>query len=293
MSTSHHLDVAGGTLYYEVCGSGPLLLIIGQPMTAAPFAPLADLMATDHTVVTYDPHGLGQSTVEDPSLTVTPEVHANDLARLVEAVGGGPADIFASSGGAISGLAFAAHRPDLVGTLVAHEPPVTDLLPDAEYVRVATDDAVDAFRAYGSGAAWGKFVSLVMHQGPVTESGITPATWTPPPAEDGAAAEDQAPPPEPSAKQLADDELFFLHILRPFTRYQPEIEQLGTGSPRIVIGVGAASGPEIARRSAEALADQLDLTPAVFPGDHGGFMSDPPAFAATLRSVLAATPAHV
>lgn len=282
MSTSHHLDVTGGTLYYEVRGSGPLMLIIGQPMTAAPFAPLADLMAEDHTVVTYDPHGLGQSTVEDPSLAVTPKVHADDLARLVEAVGSGPADVFASSGGAIAGLAFAAIRPDLVGTLVAHEPPVTDLLPDAEYVRVATDDAEDAFRAYGSGAAWGKFVSLVMHQGLVTEAGITPATWTPPPG-----AEVQAPPAEPSAKQLADDELFFLRMLKPFTRYQPDIEQLRTGSSRIVIGVGGASGPEVARRSAEALAERLELTPTDFPGDHGGFMSDPPAFAATLRSVLA------
>ena len=280
-ATSHQLDIAGGSLHYEVRGSGPLLLVIGQPMTAAPFAPLADLLATDHTVVTYDPHGLGRSTVQDPSSPVTPEVHADDLARLVEVVGGGPADVFGSSGGAVSGLAFATHHPDLVRTLVAHEPPVTDLLPDAQYVRVATDDIEDAFRTAGSGAAWGKFVSLVMHQGVVTEAGITPATWTPPPG-----AEDQAPPAEPSAKQLADDELFFLRLLKPFTRYQPEFEQLRTGSPRIVVGVGAASGPEVARRSAEALADQLGLAPTVFPGDHGGFMSDPPAFATALRAAL-------
>src|SRR3954447_18897462 len=102
--TNHHLAVPGGSLYYEVRGSGPLLLVIGQRMTSAPFAPVADLLAEDHTVVTYDPHGVGQSTVDDPSLDVTPEVEADDLASIVDAVGG-PADVFGSSGGAVAGLA--------------------------------------------------------------------------------------------------------------------------------------------------------------------------------------------
>lgn len=86
--TTHRLDVPGGNLYYEVRGSGPLLLVIGQPMTSAPFGPLADFLAEDHTVVTYDPHGLGESTVTDPSVQVTPQLQADDLALLVEAVGG-------------------------------------------------------------------------------------------------------------------------------------------------------------------------------------------------------------
>ena len=70
-------------------GSGPLLLVVGQPMTSGPFGPLADLLAADHTVVTYDPHGVGQSTVDDPSLAVTPEVEADDLAPIIDAVGAG------------------------------------------------------------------------------------------------------------------------------------------------------------------------------------------------------------
>ena len=104
-------------------------MVIGQPMTSAPFGPMADLLATDHTVVTYDPHGVGQSTVDDPSLDVTPEVQADDLARLVDAVGGGPADVFATSGGAIAGLAFAVGHPEKVRTLIAHEPPVVEYFP--------------------------------------------------------------------------------------------------------------------------------------------------------------------
>jgi pimeloyl-ACP methyl ester carboxylesterase len=276
------LDVSDGKVYYEVRGSGPLLLVIGQPMTSGPFAPLADLLAEDHTVVTYDPHGLGQSVTDDPPAQVTPELEADDLAKIIDAVGGGPADVFASSGGAVAGLALVASHPDKVGTLIAHEPPVGELLPDAAQARAAVDGIEEAYRASGSGAAWGKFISLVMHDGPIPDDGPPPATWPPP----GAEPPEDAAPPEPSAKQQADDETFFVRMLKPFTRYQPPIEALRS-SPRVVIAVGAASHGEMARRSADALAERLGQTATPFPGDHGGFMSDPPAFAAAVRKVLA------
>jgi pimeloyl-ACP methyl ester carboxylesterase len=274
-------------VYYEVRGSGPLLLVIGQPMTSGPFGPLADLLAQDHTVVTYDPHGLGQSTMDDPSLNVTPEVEADDLSRVVDAVGGGPADVFGSSGGAVAGLAFAVRHPDTLRTLVAHEPPVCELLPDAPYLRAVVDDIEDTYRESGPGAAWGKFVSFVMHDGPVTGAGVPPATWPPEGqggAGDGEAAE--APPP-PSEKDQADTELFFLRMLKPFTRFEPDVDALRSGKRRIVIAVGAASRGEAAARSTRALSERLG-TPAVpFPGDHGGFMADPAGFADAIRQVLA------
>src|SRR5215210_4821699 len=177
--TTQHLAVPGAKVYYEVRGSGPLLLVIGQPMTSGPFAPLADLLATDHTVVTYDPRGVGQSTVDDPSLAVTAEVEADDLAEIISTVGG-PADVFASSGGAIAGLALTARHPDKVRTLIAHEPPLVELLPDAPYVWPILDDIEAAYHSGGSGPAWGKFVSLVIHDGPVPEGGVPPAAWPPP-----------------------------------------------------------------------------------------------------------------
>jgi pimeloyl-ACP methyl ester carboxylesterase len=286
--SQHFLAVADGKVYYEVRGSGPLLLVIGQPMTSGPFAPLADILAEDHTVVTYDPHGVGQSVMDDPPELVTPEIEADDLAQIIDAVGGGPADVFGSSGGAVAGLALVANHPEKVRTLIAHEPPVGELLPDAAQARAAVDDIEEAYRAYGSGAAWGKFISLVMHDGPIPDEGPAPATWPPPGAEPPADAEpaEDAAPPEPSPKQQADDETFFVRMLKPFTRYQPPIEALRSG-PRVVVAVGATSHGEMARRSADALAERLGQTATEFPGDHGGFMSDPPAFAATIREVLA------
>jgi pimeloyl-ACP methyl ester carboxylesterase len=284
--TGRHLDVPGGRIYYEVRGSGPLLLVVGQPMTSGPFAPLAELLAEDHTVVTYDPRGVGQSTVEDRSLDVTPELEADDLAAVIDAVGGGPADVFGSSGGAVAGLALVARHPDKVRTLIAHEPPVCDLLPDAAHIRAAVDGVENAYRSHGPGAAFGKFVSIVMHQGPVTEDGVPPAAWPPPGAEQ---PESQGEPPQRSAKEQADDELFLLRMLKPFTRYEPDVDVLRWARPRVVVAVGDSSHGEIACRSAEALAEQLGSPLVRFPGDHGGFMADPAGFAAAIRQVAAAS----
>ena len=289
--TAGRLDVPGASLYYEVRGSGPLVLVVGQPMTSEPFGPLADQLSDRNTVVTYDPRGLGRSTVDDPSLDVTPELEADDLAGLVEALGGGPADVFASSGGAVAGLALAARHPELVRTLVAHEPPLTDLLPDADHIRAVVDGIAESFRRDGSGAAWGGFVSLVMYEGQLTGPQVPPASWPPPGQEptggDGAAS--QEPPPPPSAKQQADDALFFLRMLKPFSRYQPDVEALGSGKPRVVIAVGKSSADEVAVRATRVLAERLGVTPTAFPGDHAGFMADPAAFADALRRVLDGT----
>jgi pimeloyl-ACP methyl ester carboxylesterase len=302
-SRNGRIDVTGGTIYYEVRGSGPLLLLIGQPMTSGPFGPLADLLASDHTVVTYDPHGLGQSTVEDPALPVTPEIEADDLAALIAALDADSANVVGSSGGAVAGLELAASHPEKVRTVIAHEPPVAELLPDAAQIRAAVDDVEKAYLAGGSGAGWFKFISLVTHDGPVTEAGIAPEAWPSPgpdtPSGDptggdptggdatgGNTAEEQGPPVEPSAKQTADDALFFTRMLKPFTRYDPPIQALRSGDPRVVVAIGASTGDEIAGRSTRALAERLGSPVVEFPGDHGGFMADPAGWAITIRTIL-------
>jgi len=292
--TPHRLDVPGAQLYYEVRGTGPLLLVVGQPMTSEPFGPVADLLAADHTVVTYDPRGLGESTAEDPTSSVTPEVEADDLARLIDAVGGGPADVFATSGGAVAALALVGGHPGKVRTLIAHEPPVTELLPDAPHIRAAVDGVVDAYRAHGSDAGWAKFVSLVVHGGPVTEAGVPDFAW--PPAEpdatagqpDGEPVGDQPPAGHsaPSAKQQADDQTFFLRMLEPFTRYQPDIDTLRASPARVVIAIGETSRDEAAARSTLALAERLGTSPMRLPGDHAGFLAEPAGFADAIRRVL-------
>src|ERR687886_952315 len=127
------LEVPGATLTYDIrpneSSTQPVLLVIGSPMGAAGFGTLSRHFS-DRTVVTYDPRGVERSPKTDPTSPVTPEVHADDLHRLIQAIGGGPVDLFASSGGAVNALALVSKHPEDVRTLVAHEPPLASILPD-------------------------------------------------------------------------------------------------------------------------------------------------------------------
>src|SRR5262249_28016369 len=160
---AHTLDVPGARLYYERRGTGPLLLMIGSPMDSTGFAALAG----DYTVVTYDPRCIGNSSREDTSQDVTPDQQADDVHRLLSALGGGPAAVFGSSGGAPVGLALVTAHPGRVHTLVAHEPPVVELLPDSAQVRAQFEDIYATYRADGAEKAMQKFF---------VQAGLTGAT---------------------------------------------------------------------------------------------------------------------
>jgi len=128
--TARTLEVPGARLYYEVLGQGPLVVLVGAPMDAGSFGPLAELLAGDYTVLTTDPRGINRSPVDDPGQDSTPEMRADDLSRLVAWVDAGPAVVLGSSGGAVSALALVQAHPGQVRAVVAHEPPLIELLPD-------------------------------------------------------------------------------------------------------------------------------------------------------------------
>src|SRR3979409_1705610 len=87
------LRVPDALLHYEVRGRGPIGLLVAAPMDARPFAPLADLLADDHTVLTTDPRGINRSPVDDPDQDSTPEMRADDLSRLLTHLDAGPATV--------------------------------------------------------------------------------------------------------------------------------------------------------------------------------------------------------
>jgi pimeloyl-ACP methyl ester carboxylesterase len=161
VTTSHTLDVRGARLHYELRGSGPVVLVVGSPMGAAPFAPLADALAVDHAVVTHDPRGISGSRLDDPDEETTVEQRADDVAAVLDALRAESADMFGSSGGAVTGLALVTRHPGQVRTLVAHEPPLQVLLPDAAERRAEVDDIVATFRREGQAAAFAKFMAHI------------------------------------------------------------------------------------------------------------------------------------
>ena len=149
---THTLDVPGSVLHYDVRSNEasiqPVLLIVGSPMGAAGFVTLASHFA-DRTVVTYDPRGADRSRRTDGAAETTPDEHADDLHRLISALDAGPVDIFASSGGAVNALALVARHPEQVRTLVAHEPPASQELPDREPVLAACVDIHQTYQRSG------------------------------------------------------------------------------------------------------------------------------------------------
>jgi pimeloyl-ACP methyl ester carboxylesterase len=252
-----------------------LLLIPGGPADSAVFDRMARLLADDHTVVTYDPRGISRSTLDDANTDVLVETQADDAHRLLAEIGSGPADVLGNSGGAVTALELVARHPDQVRTLIAHEPPVSELLPDAEELRAKVEDVYATYRADGTGAAMAKFFSLAGMEGG------GPASAGPPSPEKLAAM----------ARMKGNVELFLAHMLRPVVAYRPDATALRAVSTRIVPGVGTTSVGQLAHRSTLALAEALGTTAIDFPGGHGGFGEQPDAFAVTLRAALTESPA--
>ncbi|MET7420673.1 alpha/beta hydrolase [Dactylosporangium sp. NPDC005555] len=263
--TAGSLRVPGAALHYEVRGQGPLLVLVGAPMGTRFLAPLADLLAADHTVLTTDPRGIGASVPDDPDADSTPALRAADVAALVLHLDMGPAAVFGTSGGAVTALALAQEHPGRVHTVVAHEPPVTELLPDAAARRAAVEDIIATYAAGDVPGAWMRFLSnAAIPMDP-----------------------DAPPPPAPDAQQMADERFWFLHEMRGTTLWRPDAGALTGGGARIVVGVGEASAGQICDRTSAALAALLGTEPVPFPGGHIAFVEDPVTFAPRLREVLA------
>jgi pimeloyl-ACP methyl ester carboxylesterase len=77
--------------------------MIGQPMSAGGFDTLASYFE-DRTVITYDPRGLARSTRKDGRVDNAPTLQATDIHAVIEVLGAGPVEMFASSGGAVTAM---------------------------------------------------------------------------------------------------------------------------------------------------------------------------------------------
>lgn len=288
MTTTCTLKTPEATLVYDVRGplpppdGRPPLFCVGAPMDASGFATLASYL-TDRTVITYDPRGLGRSTRHDGRAEHTPEQNADDLHRIIEALGAGPVEMFASSGGAVSALALLTEHPGDVTTLVAHEPPLIATLPDAEQAFAAEREIDASYQAKGWGHGMAAFIAFTSWRGPFT---------------DGYLAQ---PPPEPSTFGLpveddgSRDDPLLSGASAAVSGCRPDWDTLASSPARVVVAVGVESQDLLTGRTSIATAHRLGQEPVVFPSHHGGFLGDefgmpgePEAFAAKLREVLAA-----
>lgn len=284
------VEVPGASIVYDVrgplpaVGGRPPLLLIGQPMDATGFATLASHFP-DRTVVTYDPRGLGRSTRSDGRSDNTPQQHADDLHSLIDALRAGPVEVFGSSGGAVDGLALVVAHPEDVRVLVAHEPPLTHLLPDADMVLRAEQGITRAYQEGGFGHGMARFIAYTTWQGELTDEFF------------------QGPAPDPAAFGLptqddgSRDDPLLSGDSEGVVAWTPDLDALLASGVRLVIAAGEESARQVTGRAAGALADNLGLPLTMFPSHHGGFVGpefgwpgQPEAFAARLREILDSGP---
>lgn len=287
---THSVDAPGARITYDVRGrladatpERPVLMMVGSPMDATGFTTLATYF-TDRPVVTYDPRGVGRSRRTDNATESSPEQHAEDIGRVIEAIGGGPVHLFASSGGAVNSLALVAAHADLVSTLVAHEPPLAVCLPDRDAVLTANRDIGETYQRAGMGPAMAKFLQLVMVEGPL------PASYADQPAPDPASFG------LPTDDDGSRDDPLLGQNNRTCVSYEPDVARLQSASTRIVVAAGVESAEQLTGRAAAGLADVLGTDLSVFPSHHAGFLGgefgqqgEPERFAARLREVLTAS----
>ncbi|MCX5554449.1 alpha/beta fold hydrolase [Streptomyces sp. NBC_00038] len=284
--TTQVLKTPEADLAYDVHGPLPAadrrppLFMVGQPMDASGFGALASHFP-DRTVITYDPRGLGRSIRKDGRVDHAPQIHAADVHAVIEALGAGPVEMFASSGGAVTALALVAAYPDDMTTLVAHEPPLIPVLPDAQAAERAQAGVRDAYEDRGQGAGMAAFIVMTSWRGEFT--GEYFAQPAPDPAVFGMPAEDDGSRDDP----LLSDRSWAV------SSYRPDVDALTASPTRVVIAVGEESLDTITGRTSVATAKLLGQRATVFPSHHGGFLGgefgyvgQPEAFARKLREVL-------
>ncbi|HEY1343669.1 MAG TPA: alpha/beta hydrolase, partial [Streptosporangiaceae bacterium] len=265
MTTTHMLETAEADIAYDVHGplptadGRPPLFMIGQPMGASGFGALASYFP-DRTVVTYDPRGLGRSTRKDGRVDHSPTVQAGDVHAVIEALGAGPVEMFASSGGAVTALALVAAYPSDVTTLVAHEPPLIPVLPDAEAAERARADVRDTYEVKGSNAGMAAFIAMTSWRGEFTDDYFTQPP--PDPALFGMPADDNGSRDDP----LLSDRSWAV------SSYHLDAGALAAAPTRVVIAVGEESLGTFTGRTSLAAAELLGQQATVFPSHHGGFL---------------------
>ncbi|UQW99261.1 alpha/beta hydrolase [Streptomyces sp. RerS4] len=274
--TIGRLRVNGATLHYEVRGQGPLLLLIpGGTGGAASFNGIADDLAAEYTVATYDPRGMSRSTLENPEAEQSVAEHADDALRILELLSPDePARVFGSSSGAIVALHLLTAHPERIERLVAHEPPVVEVLPDASEHRAFIARVQKTFHRQGLMPAIAEFAT-----------GLKKGGDTPDPK-----AEISLPPQAAARAEqtMANLPYFVGQIVPGFMSYAPDIHRLEALSNRLVLACGYDSRGELPYRPAAFLAERLSTELRHFPGGHTGLTTHPAEFGKLLSKAFRA-----
>jgi acetyltransferase/esterase len=263
------LKVPGAQLFYERSGNGPLLILIpGASGTGESFHLLAPHLISQYQVVTYDRRGFSRSHLDGPqNYERRLSTDADDVRRLIEHLTDQPALVFGSSSGAIVALEVLTNYPERVQAVVAHEPPIVFLLPDAAKWLIFFDGVYDTYRIDGIPKAMHQFASGVVGSvdRQVIEHYMAKQTYE---------------------YTMANAAYWMEHELRQYPRVELDLDALAAKAERIVLAGGRDSHDQMTYQPNKVLARQLGREIVDFPGGHLGFMSHPAEFAKELMNAL-------
>ena len=118
------------TLHYERRGSGPPLLLLHSTLSSSrQLRTLATRLAERYTVVSVDRRGSGKSAIDGPAQPIPVTTHIDDLAGIIATERLGPVGAVGHSYGGCVAIELASHRPDLVSSVFAYEPPYALVAP--------------------------------------------------------------------------------------------------------------------------------------------------------------------
>ena len=272
------LKVPGATLHTEARGNGPVLLLVpGGAGDAGMFEGMADrLAAAGHNVVSYDQRGLSRSALDGPLADQSVTEWADDALAVLDAFSpDAPAYVFGSSSGAIVALDLLGRHPHRVHRLVAHEPPLVELLADPAPYRDHFAEVRELHRTQGLGPAMARFSETPDGRKPERESERSelPAAIRP-----------------MASRMAANMPVFLEHVLSPFSSSASGLDGLRAAAGKLVPGIGRESevreGQEALTGPARRLAELTGAATAGFPGGHLGCVEHPEEFADVLLDVL-------
>jgi pimeloyl-ACP methyl ester carboxylesterase len=257
------LAVNGTELYYEVRGGGPpVLLIMGFTGDAGHFETLAELLADEFTVVSYDRRGNGRSPRPASWATTSPEEQADDAAALLAALDLAPAAVFGTSAGANFALCLLVRHPGLVCGAVLHEAALVRLFDDPAARGAVTALVRESMAAGGPPAALEALWRYVAGD----------RNW-------------ERLQPDLRERMLSTAETFFGVELGSYEGFLPEDETLASVAPALVL-VSEHSSSAVYAQAAGRLAERLGVEVTRTPGTHTAYHDHPHELAQTIRPFL-------
>lgn len=270
------ITTEGDQLYYEVRGHGrPLLMIPPAGGDGWSYSQVAEILADEYKVITFDRRANARSTMNAPQNFEISQ-QSRDAAAVLRAVGEQSAVVFGNSSGATIALDMAKTQPSAVQAIVAHEAPLARVHPNAgRWQRFFANVYATGFR-FGTSVAAMRFmlgVQLPVRQMAKATAGVNRHRT-------------QSAEPYATRKQ-AMDVLIRLELL-PVTNYLPDFDTISHNKVKVFVGVSEYG---LNRRAwyahvAQIVAQRLECELITFPGHHGSFMDMPDQFSAVLRQIM-------